>query len=281
MRDSFTTFVFQQQRIRRLTDFLGTQLDNERLCLADMADIACLSPSQTLRFYRQRTGETPMHALQRLRLQRAHDTLMQQPDTPIIALALEAGYDSHAAFTRAYCRAFRHPPTRTPGREQAPVRWHLVRLPERKVWQFDYEGDYAGNAYFKARLAWLCLAAGGRFWRGWRSNDRDHPFDEHSGRKVRLCHFVPLSRQERVLGEADLATHLGGLFAMAHINPADRSAQLSRLCAWLASQTRCSRREAPILEEDLNLRDHRAPQDRRIAIYVPVALTRPPSPLAR
>ncbi|HSD36019.1 MAG TPA: helix-turn-helix domain-containing protein [Rhodocyclaceae bacterium] len=273
MRESFATFVFQHRRIRRITNFIGAHLDKEILRLADLAEVACLSPSQTLRFYRARTGETPMHTLQRLRLQRARDTLTQRPDTSIIDLALTAGYSSHSAFTRAYSRAFKHPPMCTPASMQGDtgVDWHLVRLQERKVWQFDYEGCYADNGHFKARLAWLCLAAGGRFWRGWRSNDRDHPFDESAECRVKLAHFVPLAQQRRILGEADLITHPGGLFAVAHINPADRASRLAGLTEQLAAESGWELREAPILERDLNLRDYRAPQERRIALYVPVA----------
>ncbi|MGC3963087.1 MAG: helix-turn-helix domain-containing protein [Rhodocyclaceae bacterium] len=273
MRESFATFIFQQHRIRRITDFIGSQLDNESVRLADLADIACLSPSQTLRFYRQRTGETPMHTLQRLRLQRARERLAQQPDTPIIDLALDAGYNSHAAFTRAYGRAFQHPPTSTSARSDVASAWRLVRLPERKVWQFDYAGRYADNSHFKARLAWLCLAAGGRFWRGWRANDRDHPFDEDASHSVKLAHFIPVAQQACTLGEADLVTHPGGLFAVAHVNPLERSARLADLAARLADKTGWTLRDAAILERDLNVRDHRAPQERRIALYVPVVAT--------
>ncbi|MGC3963580.1 MAG: AraC family transcriptional regulator [Rhodocyclaceae bacterium] len=276
MRESFATFIFQQQRIRRITDFIGTQLDNETLRFADLADVACLSPSQTQRFYRQRTGETPMHTLQRLRLLRARAILAQRPGTPIINLALDAGYNSHAAFTRAYCRAFRHPPTSTScaaGQSDASSSWRLVRLPERKVWQFEYEGRYADNSHFKARLAWLCLAAGGRFWRGWRANDRDHPFDESASRSVKLIHFLPVAQQPRIRGEADCVTHESGLFAVVHINPLERAMRLAELAARLESKAGWAQHETPILEQDLNVRDHRAPQERRIALYVPVAVS--------
>lgn len=275
---SFTAFCQRQRRFRLLTDFIGASLDDEALCLADLAGIACLSPAQLMRLYRARTGEGPMQTVRRLRLQRARDQLLQDPASAVTRIAFDAGYDSNAAFTHAFQRQFGVAPSAlrqlapTPATD-TPLR--LVRLPERKVWQFRYTGDYADNGQLKARLAWLWLAAGNRQWRGWRLNDRDHPFSEEKSRRVDLCHFVPHTRATHALAEADLVTHEGGLYVVTEINPDDRERCLGTLDARVRDQLNCKLVEGPSMEQDLHVRDFRPPQDRRIALYLPV------TPLAR
>ncbi len=55
-------------------------------------------------------GETPLELHRRLRLERAAQQLLQT-DTPVTALALDAGYDTHEAFTRAFRQHYGYPPT--------------------------------------------------------------------------------------------------------------------------------------------------------------------------
>lgn len=271
---SFAAFCQRQRRFRQLTDFIGTHLDDESLRLEDLAGIACLSASLLLRLYRARTGEGTMQTVRRLRLQRARTQLLLNPDLPVTQAAFDCGYDSNAAFTHAFRRQFGMAPSAL--RQLAPTPetgtpLRLIRLPERKVWQFRYTGCYADNGHFKARLAWLWLTAGNRRWRGWRLNDRDHPFSEEQSRHVDLCHFVPHTAEMKALAEADLVTHRGGLHVVAEINPDDRERCLHSLDERLRDQLRCKLIEGPFMEQDLHVRDFRPPQDRRIALYLPVA----------
>lgn len=275
MSRGFAAFCQRHRRFRRLTDFIGASLDTEDLCLADLADIACLSPAQLMRLYRRRTGEGPMQAVRRLRLLRARDQLLQEPAAPITRIAFDSGYDSNAAFTHAFRRQFGLSPSelrQQPPRpaEIAPLR--LIHLPERKVWQFRYSGAYGDNSHYKARLAWLCLNAGSRQWRGWRLNDLDHPFCEEAERRVSLCHFVPAAQQPLVIPEADLVTQPGGLYVVTEINPTDRERCMATLDERVREQFRARLAEGPSIEQDLHIRDFRPPQDRRIALYLPVTL---------
>ncbi|KAF7600045.1 MAG: hypothetical protein CGU28_04395 [Candidatus Dactylopiibacterium carminicum] len=275
---NFAAFCQRQARFRRLTDFIGASLDEDMLRVQDLADIACLSPAHLMRLYRARTGEGPMQTVRRLRLLRAREQLCHERQLSVTQIAFAAAYDSNAAFSHAFRRQFGIAPSQfrllqtnvaTP-----PPLW-LTRLAERKVWQFHYTGAYGDNAYYKARLAWLCLAAGSRRWRGWRRNDPEHPFAEHAAQRVDLCHFVPLALHPQRLAEADLVTHAGGLYVVAEINPAKRDQCMATLATRLRTELHCTLGEGPSLEQDLQVRDFHPPQERRIALYLPV------SPLGR
>lgn len=276
MAVSFLTFCRRQAQLRRLTDFIGSRLDDYDLRLEDLAEVACLSPAQLLRVYQPRVGEAPMQTLRRLRLQRAYEQLAQPLAPSITQVAFSAGYDSNAAFSHAFRRHFGCAPrairrAETPTLARLP-RPELLLLPEVKAWQFRYTGAYRENGHYKARLAWLCLGAGGGRWRGWRLNDRDHPFCEDDRQHVDLCHFVPYVQQPNSIREADLVTRPGGLYAAVQINPADRERYLAQLPDLLRADYGCTLTEQPSIERDLHIRDFRAPQDRRIVLYVPVAL---------
>lgn len=270
---SFAAFCLRQRRFRRLTDFIGASLDEDELRLHDLADIACLSPAQLMRLYRSRTGEGPMQTVRRLRLQRARSQLLLDPAISVTEVAFAAGYDSNAAFTHAFRRHFGAAPSQlrllSPQSDTSPP-LRLVRFPERKVWQFRYTGTYADNGHYKARLAWLYLTAGNRGWRGWRLNDRDHPFTEDDSQHVALSHFVPLLQQSQRLPEADRVTLPGGLCVVTEINPADRERCMAELAGRVRAELHCVLTEQASMEQDLHVRDFHPPQDRRIALYVPV-----------
>lgn len=270
---NFAAFCQRQTRFRRLTDFIGANLDEDVLRLRDLAEVACLSPAHLMRLYRARTGEGPMQTVRRLRLLRAREQLALDPDISVTQVAFAAAYDSNAAFSHAFKRQFGIAPSQvrlpqTNAREPQPLR--LVRLAERKVWQFSYAGTYGDNAYYKARLAWLCLTSGSRRWRGWRRNDLEHPFTENPAQRVELCHFVPFALHPQRLAEADLVTHPGGLYVVAEINPACRDQYISSLAQQVRTELHCVLDAGPSLEQDLQVRDFHPPQERRIALYLPV-----------
>lgn len=90
--------------IQRVIAFVATHLD-DALDLDTLAADACLSPFHFHRVFRGMVGETPMEFVRRLRLERAAWRLATTT-APVTAVAFDAGYEAHEAFTRAFRQHF-------------------------------------------------------------------------------------------------------------------------------------------------------------------------------
>ncbi len=88
------------QRIQRVVDYLAEHLDDP-LDFGTLAGVACFSPYHFHRIYRGLLGETVNDTVRRLRLHRSAIDLLDQ-DLSIERTARRGGYDSQAAFTRAF-----------------------------------------------------------------------------------------------------------------------------------------------------------------------------------
>lgn len=97
------------ERILRALVHIQEHLD-EPLPLDELARVACFSPFHFHRIFRGLTGEGVKEHVRRLRLERAAQKL-KLGDRPVIELALDAGYESHEAFTRAFHGMFGMAPT--------------------------------------------------------------------------------------------------------------------------------------------------------------------------
>lgn len=86
---------------------------------AELAGIAHFSLHHFHRIFRGQLGESVMEHVRRLRLERAARRLRDAP-SDILQVALEARYDSHEAFTRAFSDHFGTTPS---GFRAEPTRW--------------------------------------------------------------------------------------------------------------------------------------------------------------
>jgi AraC family transcriptional regulator len=91
--------------LRRVADGLDEALDLDAL-----AAPACMAPLHFHRVFRGLVGETPLQLHRRLRLERAAWQLAAQRDATVLRIALEAGYETHESFTRAFAAAFGRTP---------------------------------------------------------------------------------------------------------------------------------------------------------------------------
>src|ERR1019366_6257689 len=98
-----------QERILRVQVYIQTHLDDP-LTLDDLARVACFSPYHFHRIFRGLVGEPVAEHLRRLRLERAAGRL-KFSDRQVIDIALDAGYESHEAFTRAFHSNFGRAPS--------------------------------------------------------------------------------------------------------------------------------------------------------------------------
>ena len=128
--DHFTSFV----------DVLADALDDHDATGEDLAARLYLSRFHLDRIIASVAGESPNRFRRRVLLERAAYRLITTDDT-ILDIAVEAGYGSHEAFTRAFTRAYgvgpsrwRTHPTRTQIEAPSDVHFHPpggLRLPAR------------------------------------------------------------------------------------------------------------------------------------------------------
>lgn len=116
MRDA--TLQFYKERMLRVLVHIQQRLDNP-LPLAELAALAGLSPCHFHRVFTGMIGESVKEHIRRLRLERAANRL-KLGDASVIEIALEAGYESHAAFTRVFRSNFGATPTEYRRRQRLP-----------------------------------------------------------------------------------------------------------------------------------------------------------------
>ncbi len=88
------------KRILKVLVFVQKNLDEER-SLEEYARVAHFSPYHFHRIFRGMVGESLHEHVRRLRLERAA-TRLKRTDRSIVEIALEAGYETHEAFSRAF-----------------------------------------------------------------------------------------------------------------------------------------------------------------------------------
>lgn len=116
----------QQSRTERALAFIEARLD-QPLTLAQIATAAGLSPYHFARLFTATRGESVMAYVWRRRLLRAAERIVEAPETTrLIDLALDCGFESQEAFTRAFKRLFGV----APGQFK---RAHLAMTPEGAV----------------------------------------------------------------------------------------------------------------------------------------------------
>jgi len=89
-----------QLRVGLAIQHLEQHLDDD-LSLPELADVASFSPFHFHRIFRALTGEGVAERVRRLRLERAAARL-RNTSRSILEIALEAGYQAHESFTRAF-----------------------------------------------------------------------------------------------------------------------------------------------------------------------------------
>ncbi len=114
-----------QARIRMAQQILEERLEEE-VPIEELAAAVHSSPYHFHRIFSGITGETVRGYARRLRLERAAHRLVTDGKNDILAVALDAGYDSHEAFSRAFKRHF----GTTPSAFRAAGKDHLFKRGE-------------------------------------------------------------------------------------------------------------------------------------------------------
>jgi transcriptional regulator GlxA family with amidase domain len=103
-------------RIRRVQEYIGTHLE-DCIRLADLAQVAGLSPMHFAAQFRKATGYRPHDYLLQRRIESAKD-LLSTTDMPLAEVALAVGFHAQAHFTTVFKRLT----------DQTPARWKSSRV---------------------------------------------------------------------------------------------------------------------------------------------------------
>lgn len=96
---------------------------NQKIKLEDLAKAAHLSPFHLQRLFTQALGESPAIYLKRIRLEKAGHLLHVNPDKSLTSIALQCGFKSLPAFSRAFKQVYGMAPSQY--RTQASTFPHL------------------------------------------------------------------------------------------------------------------------------------------------------------
>jgi AraC family transcriptional regulator len=89
------------ERIHKVVKFIEQNLAKD-LSLDDLAQLACYSPFHFQRIFKELMGETPKQLIKRLRLETAAHSIVLYPETSILEVAFQTGFNSLEAFSRAF-----------------------------------------------------------------------------------------------------------------------------------------------------------------------------------
>lgn len=285
------TLRFHKRQLLRVLTHVRDNLD-EPISLPEAACLACLSQFHFHRVFRVMTGEPLMALVRRLRLERSAVAL-RDTRRQVIDLALEAGFDSHEAYTRAFRAAYSLSPSvfrRRPGASvllNAPSGVHyappgvpvadfrtsharkpsmnveITTLPRLRVAYVRHVGPYA-----ECGTAWdtLCTALGCqghlcgpvRFF----GLSYDDPLSTPAS-ELRYEACITVDEGFRASGEVQVKEIGGGEYAeVMHHGPHNRLSNTydALLGQWLPRSGR-QLRDEPALEEYLNSPENTAPED--------------------
>jgi AraC family transcriptional regulator len=92
-----------KQQLEKVIEFIGKHLV-EKLDLTQLSAIACFSKYHFHRLFTVYTGLSLQQYIRWLRLKRAAHQLVVERNKTIIEIAINAGFESHEAFTRRALR---------------------------------------------------------------------------------------------------------------------------------------------------------------------------------
>ena len=270
----------------------------EPLPLHELARIACFSPFHFHRIFRGMVGESVKQHVKRLRLERAAHELKATRRT-VTEIALNAGYQTHESFTRAFRGAFACSPSefrRTSAastRLQSPAGVHFGadRVDFRPMPHEDSEMKIQIRRFEPLRVAFLrhigpydqvgstweqladwvgahCLFGPQTEWVGACYDDPEiTPAD-----KIRYDACVSVDESVMPEGEIGIQQVGGGEYAVAlHQGPFVKLGETYAAIygRWLPGQGR-EPRSAPCLEFYLNDPDSTEPEDLLTEVWVPI-----------
>ena len=254
--------------LRQVANHIDSHLEAS-LTLDELADVARLSRFHFERVFASYAGETPLVRVRRLRLARARRRIEEGKVSGLIDLALDSGYASAEAFSRAFRAQFGCAPSSLP--LQAARRAPQIRietLPALAIQYIPFEGarEDALQAFDELRARAMLQAIPRERRKGWRVDFSSHNHD--SGVKLqaallseRLGMDVPGLRH---------GTLPSGDYAVIELLGGYDAPPLSDLARRITAETGWQLRDAPVLQSFHNSAYLPAQPEKRCELYVPV-----------
>jgi AraC family transcriptional regulator len=289
-----------KQRMLRVLVHIQQHLD-ALLALDELARIACLSPYHFHRVFTGMIGESLMGHIRRLRLERAASELRHGKGS-ITELALQAGYESHEAFTRAFKNAYGMAPIHfrsqrsqiTSPKAPCGVHYHSGKLPRdfkarssaahtmkvalKKLESFRVAFMRHVGPYHQVGATWDKLLA--RLgYEGWLGGDclflgicHDDP-EVTSAAKLRYDACVTIGAQFQPADEIGVQTVAGGNYAVTtHFGAYDRIGRTyAKLLGQWLPRSGWQLGSAPCFEVYLNSPEDTESKDLLTDVYLPLS----------
>ena len=274
-----------RQRILRVQMHIQENLDGD-LSLDRLARVAHFSPYHFHRIFRGLVGEGVREHVRRLRLESAAMAL-KTTDRDVLRIALDAGYNAHEAFTRAFRQMFGvspsqyraghqplpHPPE-VPNMTTATIpEVRIESHPPRRVLFLRHVGSYSSVGPLFQKLMGYAFQKGifrpGALVMGICHDDPDVTPED----KLRYDAALTVGDDVKPEGEFAVQTIDGGEFAVStHRGPYETLAQTYRglYGQWLPSSGR-EPRNAPPFEVYRNSPMDTKPEDLVTEIFLPLA----------
>jgi AraC family transcriptional regulator len=281
------------ERIVRTLVYIQQHLDDE-LELEQVAGVAAFSSFHFHRVFRGLVGETLKEHVRRLRLERAARNLKQSGE-PVTQIALQAGFETHESFTRAFGDMFNLPPsTYRDAHKPAPESKSHTHLDDVSGYHPPEYGDIPPvevkelapmrlvflrhvGPYSQVGATWGRLMA----WAGMRGLlgpgmmmigiVHDDP-DVTPPDKVRYDAAVAVTRPVQPEGEFGVMELAGGSYAVVtHKGPYENLGKMyQRIYGGWLPKSGHHLRDAPAFEQYLNSPQNTKPEDLLTLIHVPI-----------
>jgi AraC-like DNA-binding protein/DNA gyrase inhibitor GyrI len=261
----------QIKRFGTLARYIDSHLD-DTLTLAQLAEVACISRHRLDGGFHAYAHETPMGRVWRLRLQRARQAIMAQPERSLLDVACDAGYASTQAFSRAFSRLHGQAPSAC--RQHALVTHASLRielLPEMAIQYIPYTGQREDLQQASNELRARAMACGierdRRF--GWAVDVEANLYASATSRidtEAALLH-APLAH--RIPG-LDVGRLRGGAYAVFRFESGVDIPAAPLLMARIEEETGWRAVEGPWLRRCRNVQHLPSFLDRRFEAYIPV-----------
>lgn len=281
------TIISYQERLNRVLVHIQKSLD-ESLTINRLAEVACLSPFHFHRIFSSHVGETVAEYVRRLRLERAAMRVAFTGES-VTDTALGAGYETPAAFARAFRERFGMSPSEFRGQQRETMPSIAENSTAKKIIVMKPEmREFAETKVLFARRTGTYSVAAMGAWEalmGFAYKNRlmtdetlmigishDDPAITEE-KKIRCDACITFSGNLKPEGEIGMQTISGGRYAVflhkgAYVGLPETYRNI--FAGWLATGG-CTLRDQPCFELYLNRDPRRTkPENLRTEIWVPV-----------